>query len=138
MVFWIATLIFLVSFGLIVSEKLDKTKVALIGAGLMIILKVVTQHEAFYDELYAIDYNVIFLLISMMIIVDILKKTGIFQFIAIKSAKLAKGKPFTILVFFACITAFASALLDNVTTVLLIVPVALFIAEELSWTHSLL
>lgn len=131
MVFWIATLIFLVSFGLIVSEKLDKTKVALIGAGLMIILKVVTQHEAFYDELYAIDYNVIFLLISMMIIVDILKKTGIFQFIAIKSAKLAKGKPFTILVFFACITAFASALLDNVTTVLLIVPVALFIAEEL-------
>ncbi len=131
MVFWIATLIFLVSFGLIVSEKLDKTKVALIGAGLMIILKVVTQHEAFYDELYAIDYNVIFLLISMMIIVDILKKTGIFQFIAIKSAKLARGKPFTILVFFACITAFASALLDNVTTVLLIVPVALFIAEEL-------
>ena len=131
MVFWIATLIFLVSFGLIVSEKLDKTKVALIGAGLMIILKVVTQHEAFYDELYAIDYNVIFLLISMMIIVDILKKTGIFQFIAIKSAKLAKGRPFTILVFFACITAIASALLDNVTTVLLIVPVALFIAEEL-------
>jgi Na+/H+ antiporter NhaD/arsenite permease-like protein len=131
MVFWIATLIFLVSFGLIVSEKLDKTKVALIGAGSMILLKVVTQHEAFYDELYAIDYNVIFLLISMMIIVDILKKTGIFQFVAIKSAKLAKGKPFTILVFFACITAFASALLDNVTTVLLIVPVALFIAEEL-------
>lgn len=131
MVFWIATLIFLVSFGLIVSEKLDKTKVALIGAGLMILLKVVSQHEAFYDELYAIDYNVIFLLISMMIIVDILKKTGIFQFIAIKSAKLAKGKPFPILVFFACITALASALLDNVTTVLLIVPVALFIAEEL-------
>ncbi|MBE7446564.1 MAG: ArsB/NhaD family transporter [Planctomycetia bacterium] len=111
--------------------KLDKTKVALIGAGLMILLKVVSQHEAFYDELYAIDYNVIFLLISMMIIVDILKKTGIFQFIAIKSAKLAKGKPFSILVFFASITAFASALLDNVTTVLLIVPVALFIAEEL-------
>ncbi len=131
MVFWVATLIFLASFGLIVSEKLDKTKVALIGAGLMILLKVVSQHEAFYDELYAIDYNVIFLLISMMIIVDILKKTGIFQFIAIKSAKLAKGKPFPILVFFACITAFASALLDNVTTVLLIVPVALFIAEEL-------
>jgi len=131
MVFWIATLIFVGSFGLIVSEKLDKTKVALIGAGLMILLKVVSQHEAFYDELYAIDYNVIFLLISMMIIVDILKKTGIFQFIAIKSAKLAKGKPFPILVFFACITAIASALLDNVTTVLLIVPVALFIAEEL-------
>lgn len=131
MVFWIATLIFLVSFGLIVSEKLDKTKVALVGAGLMILLKIVSQHEAFYDEHYAIDYNVIFLLISMMIIVDILKKTGIFQFVAIKSAKLAQGRPFPILVFFACITALASALLDNVTTVLLLVPVALFIAEEL-------
>ncbi|MEP9411988.1 MAG: ArsB/NhaD family transporter [Candidatus Brocadia sp.] len=131
MVFWIATLIFLVSFGLIVSEKLDKTKVALIGAGLMILLKIVSQHEAFYDEHYAIDYNVIFLLISMMIIVDILKKTGIFQFVAVKSAKLARGKPFLILVFFACITALSSALLDNVTTVLLLVPVALFIAEEL-------
>lgn len=131
MVFWIATLIFLVSFGLIVSEKLDKTKVALIGAGLMILLKIVSQHEAFYDEHYAIDYNVIFLLVSMMIIVDILKKTGIFQFVAVKSAKLARGRPFLILVFFACITALSSALLDNVTTVLLLVPVALFIAEEL-------
>ncbi|MCF6150304.1 MAG: ArsB/NhaD family transporter [Candidatus Kuenenia sp.] len=131
MVFWIATLIFVVSFGLIVSEKIDKTKVALIGAGLMIILKIVSQHEAFYEEHYAIDHNVIFLLISMMIIVNVLKKTGIFQFVAIKSAKLAKGKPFLILVFFACITGFASALLDNVTSVLLLIPVTLFIAEEL-------
>lgn len=131
MVFWIATLIFLVSFGLIVSEKIDKTKVALIGAGLMILLKIVSQHEAFYEEHYAIDYNVIFLLISMMIIVNILKKTGIFQFVAIKSAKLARGKPFLILIFFACITAVASAFLDNVTSVLLLIPVTLFIAEEL-------
>ncbi len=131
MVFWMATLIFLVSFGLIVSEKIDKTKVALIGAGLMMILKIVSQQEAFYDEHYAIDYNVIFLLISMMIIVNVLKKTGIFQFVAIKSAKLAKGRPFLILVFFSSITAFASALLDNVTTVLLLIPVTLFIAEEL-------
>jgi hypothetical protein len=69
MVFWIATIIFLVSFGLIVSEIVDKTKVALIGASLMMILKIVTQHEAFYDKHFAIDYNVIFLLIGMMIIV---------------------------------------------------------------------
>jgi len=131
MVFWIATSIFIVSYGLIVSEKLDKTKVALIGAGLMLVLKIVSQHEAFYDEKYAIDYNVIFLLIGMMIIVNILSKTGIFQFLAIKSAKLAKGKPFLILIFFTCITAIFSAFLDNVTTVLLLVPVTLFIADEL-------
>src|SRR3990172_6758634 len=108
MVFWIATIIFLASYGLIVSEKLDKTKVALVGAGLMLILKIVSQHEAFYDEKYAIDYNVIFLLIGMMIIVNILSKTGLFQFLAIKSAKL-----------------------DNVTNVLFLVPVTLFIADEL-------
>ncbi|HHT9110923.1 MAG TPA: SLC13 family permease [Candidatus Brocadiaceae bacterium] len=131
MTFWIATAIFLVSYGLIVSERLDKTKVALIGAGLMLILKIINQQEAFYEEKYSIDYNVIFLLIGMMIIVNILGKTGIFQFLAIKSAKLAKGKPPVILVFFACITAVLSAFLDNVTTVLLLVPVTLFIADEL-------
>src|SRR3990170_2130999 len=131
MVFWIASIIFIASYGLIVSEKLDKTKVALVGAGLMLILKIVSQHEAFYDEKYAIDYNVIFLLIGMMIIVNILSKTGLFQFLAIKSAKLAKGKPFRILIFFTVITAILSAILDNVTTVLLLVPVTLFIADEL-------
>ena len=131
MVFWIATAIFIISYGVIVSEKLDKTKVALIGAGLMLALKIVSQNEAFYDEKYSVDYNVIFLLISMMIIVNILSKTGVFQFIAVKSAKIAKGKPLLILIFFACITAIFSAFLDNVTTVLLLVPVTLFIADEL-------
>lgn len=131
MIFWIATAIFITSYALIVSEKIDKTKIALIGAGLMIILKIVDQHEAFYEDKYAIDYNVIFLLIGMMIIVNILSKTGLFQFLAIKSAKLAKGDPLLILIFFACITAILSALLDNVTTVLLLVPVTLYIADEL-------
>src|SRR5574337_2133484 len=100
MSFWIATGIFIVSFGLIISEKIDKTKIALIGAGLMMVLKIVSQHEAFYEEKYAIDYNVIFLLLGMMIIVNILSKTGIFQFLAIKTAKLAKGRPVWILVLF--------------------------------------
>jgi len=131
MVFWAATLIFIISYGLIVSEKIDKTKVALIGAALMLVLKIVSQHDAFYVEEFAIDYNVIFLLIGMMIIVNILSKTGIFQFLAIKSAKLAKGEPFKILIFFVFITALVSALLDNVTSVLLLVPVTLFIADEL-------
>ncbi len=131
MIFWIATGIFIVSFGLIISEKLDKAKVALAGAGLMIALKIVTQDEAFYEKKYAIDYNVIFLLISMMIIVNILSKTGIFQFLAIKSAKLTKGNPLWILVLFTAITAAFSSFLNNITTVLLLVPITLFIADEL-------
>lgn len=80
MFFWIATGIFAVSYGLIISEKLDKTKVALVGAGLMMALRIITQREAFYEEKYALDYNVVFLLISMMIIVTILSKTGVFNF----------------------------------------------------------
>ncbi|MCF6159654.1 MAG: hypothetical protein E3K32_14055 [wastewater metagenome] len=131
MFFWVATAIFIVAYGLIVSEKLDKTKVALAGACLMIVLKIVDQHEVFYEEKYAIDYNVIFLLIGMMIIVHILSKTGIFQFLAIKSAKIARGNPLLILFSFACMTASISSLLDNVTTILLFTPVTLYIADEL-------
>jgi Na+/H+ antiporter NhaD/arsenite permease-like protein len=131
MIFWIATGIFIVSFGLIISEKLDKAKVALIGASLMMALNIVTQDEAFYEKKYAIDYHVIFLLISMMIIVNILSKTGIFQFLAIKSAKLTKGRPLWILVLFTSITAAFSSFLNNITTVLLLVPITLFIADEL-------
>ncbi|HHT9145956.1 MAG: ArsB/NhaD family transporter [Candidatus Brocadiaceae bacterium] len=131
MFFWIATGIFIVSFGLIISEKIDKTKVALVGAGLMMALNIVTQNEAFYDRKYAIDYNVIFLLFGMMVIVNILSKTGVFQFLAIKSAKLVRGKPVWILILFTSITAVFSSFLNNVTTVLILVPVSLFIADEL-------
>jgi len=129
--FWIAMGIFIVSFGLIISERLDKTKVALAGAGLIMALNIVTQREAFYDEKYAIDYNVIFLLFGMMVIVHILSKTGAFQFLAIKAAKLVKGRPLWILVLFTGITAIFSSFLNNVTTVLILVPVSLFIADEL-------
>lgn len=126
-----ATTIFTLSYGAIVSERIHKTTVAIFGASLMIICGVLTQHEAFYVEELGIDYNVIFLLIGMMIIVHIFSKTGIFQYLAIKSAKLAKGEPFRIMIIFALITAFLSALLDNVTTVLLLVPVILLITVEL-------
>jgi len=78
-----------------------------------------------------VDWNVIFLLISMMIIINVMRPSGFFEYIAIKSAKLGKGDPFRILVIFATVTAILSALLDNVTTVLLLVPVTLFIADAL-------
>jgi Na+/H+ antiporter NhaD/arsenite permease-like protein len=97
----------------------------------MLILKILEQHEAFHIEELGVDWNVIFLLLSMMIIINLMKPTGIFEYIAIKSAKLGKGEPFRIMVVFSIVTAVLSALLDNITTVLLIVPVTIFIADAL-------
>lgn len=129
--FWIATLIFILAYALIVSERVHKTIIAILGAGLILILKILDQHKAFHSEEFGIDWNVIFLLISMMVIINLMKPTGIFEFIAIKSAKWGKGEPFRILAIFAVVTAVLSALLDNVTTVLLITPVTLLIADAL-------
>jgi len=129
--FWTATTIFLVAYALIISEKIHKTKVALFGAALMLITKVLLQREAFNDMDLGVDWNVIFLLISMMIIINIMTKTGVFQYVAIKCAKVAKGEPFRVMILFAIITGVGSAFLDNVTTVLLLVPVTLLIAEQL-------
>ncbi|WP_457571876.1 SLC13 family permease [Desulfovulcanus sp.] len=129
--FWTATLIFLISYAIIISEKIHKTKVAMFGAALVLIAKILLQHEAFHDIELGVDWNVIFLLISMMIIINVMTKTGVFQYVAIKAAKVAKGQPFTIMTIFAIITAIGSAFLDNVTTVLLLAPVTLLIAEQL-------
>ncbi len=129
--FWAATIIFLLAYAVIISEKAHKTVVALFGAGLMLILKILEQHEAFHVEELGIDWNVIFLLISMMVIINLMRPTGVFEYIAIKSAKLGKGDPFRILIIFAIVTAVLSAFLDNVTTVLLISPVTILIADAL-------
>ena len=129
--FWIATALFILAYGLIVSEKIHKTIVAIFGASLMIVLKIVTQEDAFHSMDLGIDWNVIFLLVSMMIIINIMKPTGVFEYIAIKSAKVAKGKPFMIMAIFSVVTAVVSAFLDNVTTVLLIAPVTLLICQAL-------
>lgn len=129
--FWIATIIFLLVYAVIVSEKIHKTVIALFGAGLMLVLKILEQHEAFHVEEFGVDWNVIFLLISMMVIINLMRPTGVFEYIAIKSAKWGKGEPFRIMAIFALVTAILSALLDNVTTVLLIVPVTILIADAL-------
>lgn len=129
--FWTATSIFLVSYAVIISEKIHKTKVALFGAAVTLLSKVLLQHEAFHDIDLGVDWNVIFLLISMMIIINIMTKTGVFQYVAIKCAKIAHGEPFKIMTIFAVLTAVGSAFLDNVTTVLLLAPVTLLIAEQL-------
>jgi Na+/H+ antiporter NhaD/arsenite permease-like protein len=129
--FWMAAGVFLIAYVVIVSEKIHKTVVALVGAGLMLVLKILEQHEAFHVEELGIDWNVIFLLISMMVIINLMRPTGVFEYIAIKSAKWGRGEPLKILVIFAVVTAVLSAFLDNVTTVLLIVPVTILIADAL-------
>ncbi|MCB9885445.1 MAG: ArsB/NhaD family transporter [Planctomycetes bacterium] len=129
--YWTATAIFLATFAAIVSEKVHKTKAALFGASMMLVLQIVTQEEAFHSPHVGIDHNVIFLLISMMILVNVLSRTGLFEWAAIRAAKAAQGRPIRIMLLFVSLTALASALLDNVTTVLLIAPVTLLIADEL-------
>jgi len=125
--FIVGILVFIISYVAIVSEKLNRTIVALFGATLMILFHVISQEEA----LAKIDFNTLGLLIGMMIIVNIIKTTGLFQYLAIKTAKFAKGNPKMILIYFSLITAVSSALLDNVTTILLIVPVTLVISDTL-------
>lgn len=129
--FYIATGIFFLVYAIIITDKVHKTILALTGASLMLLLRIVDQHEAFHSETYGIDYNVIFLLIGMMIIINIMKETGIFQWVAIRSAKIARGEPVRLMIILSFVTAVLSALLDNVTTVLLIAPVTLLICDAL-------
>jgi len=129
--FWIATAIFILAYALIISEKVHKTILAIFGSALMIVLGIVTQEDAFHSMELGIDWNVIFLLVSMMIIINIMKPTGLFEYIAIKSAKAARGEPFRIMAIFSIVTATLSTFLDNVTTVLLIAPVTLLICQAL-------
>ncbi|WP_199614877.1 ArsB/NhaD family transporter [Paenibacillus alkalitolerans] len=119
--------IFLVIYGLIISEKIHRTIVAMIGGILMVVLGIVDQETAIHH----IDFNTLGLLVGMMIIVNISAETGIFKYIAIVSAKRAKGDPVRIMISLALITAVGSAFLDNVTTVLLMVPVTLSITRQL-------
>ena len=128
----IAIAVFVVAYVLIASDRVNKTLVALIGAGTVVVLGVVESADAFYSHETGIDWDVIFLLLGMMIIVGVLRQTGIFEYIAIWSVKRAKGSPLRIMILLVLITAFASAMLDNVTTVLLIAPVTLLVCDRLS------
>lgn len=119
--------VFALTYFWIVTEKINRAVVALLGAGLMIMTGVLHQTEAFA----ALDLNTIGLLTGMMVIVSITQKSGVFQYVAIFSAKKVRANPWGIMVMQAVITAVFSALLDNVTTVLLIAPIALLIANAL-------
>src|SRR5918998_758506 len=123
----IATVIFLVTYAVIISERLNRTVVALAGSALMIAFGVLNQQEA----LQAVDPNTIALLVGMMIMVNVLRQTGIFRFAAWGTAVALRGDPWRMMVGFALFTAVASALLDNVTTILLIAPVTIALCDDL-------
>lgn len=122
-----ALLIFLVVIFFIITEKIDRTVAAMGGALLMVLFKILPSHEV----IGYIDFNTVGVLIGMMLVVSVIKNSGLFEFIAIFTAKKAKGDAWKILLSFALITAFLSATLDNVTTVLLIGPMTLVITEIL-------
>jgi len=122
-----ATAVFVISYAIIISEKIHRTVVALLGGMLVIIGGVISQKQA----IEVIDFNTIGLLIGMMVIVGIARNSGLFEYLAVRAAKQSKGDPIKIMISLTIITAILSSLLDNVTTVLLIVPITFSIAKAL-------
>ncbi|MFD0656181.1 ArsB/NhaD family transporter [Thermocatellispora tengchongensis] len=129
---WVSVAVFLGAYTLIATEKINRVAAALGGAGIMLLIHATDAEAAFFSEHAGIDWNVIFLLLGMMIIVGVLRQTGVFEYLAIWAAKRARGRPFRLMVLLLVITAGASALLDNVTTVLLIAPVTFLVCERLA------
>ncbi|MFH8737076.1 ArsB/NhaD family transporter [Streptomyces sp. NPDC017964] len=129
---WAAIVVFVGAYALIISEKIHRVAAALGGAALMLAIGATDDKSAFYSTDSGIDWNVIFLLMGMMMIVGVLKRTGMFEYLAIWAVKRARAKPFRVMVMLIVITAVASALLDNVTTVLLVAPVTLLVCERLA------
>ncbi len=121
----IAVAVFLFTYALIISEKVHRTVAALFGAAVVLFLRVVPWDKV-PDYL---DLDTLFLLIGMMIIVNTARESGLFEYIAIKTAKLAKGSPMRVLLLFSVVTAVVSSVLDNVTTVLLLTPMLIYITR---------
>lgn len=125
--FLIASLIFAGVYGVLIWDKINRAVVALLGACVLVLFGVLNQEQA----IHGVDFNTIGLLIGMMVIVAVCQRTGMFQYLAIKSAKVAKGNPWWLMVMLAIVTAVTSAFLDNVTTVLLMAPLTILFAEEM-------
>ncbi|MCB9430123.1 MAG: ArsB/NhaD family transporter [Actinobacteria bacterium] len=128
---WVAVAIFVGAYVLIATERVHRVAASLGGAAIILGLGVTSSQDAFYSSETGVDWDVIFLLLGMMLVVGVLKRTGVFEYMAIRAAKLAGGRPYRVMVLLVLVTAGASALLDNVTTVLLVVPVTLLVCERL-------
>lgn len=124
----LAAVIFIAAYIFIITEKVHRATAALAGAAIILILNILPLKEAWAEY---IDFNTLLLLIGMMIIVAITKRTGLFQYVAIKAAKIARGRAWLVLITLSAATAVLSAFLDNVTTVLLTIPMAILIADTL-------
>jgi Na+/H+ antiporter NhaD/arsenite permease-like protein len=124
---WVATVVLIATYVLIVTERLNRSIIALLGAMMMIVVGVLDQNEA----IKGIDFNTIALLTGMMILVSISRRCGMFEYLAVWSAKKGRAQPWAMLLMLSVTTAVLSAFLDNVTTVLLIAPVTLVVAREL-------
>ncbi len=127
----LAIIVFIVAYVFIASEKISRIAIVLAGAAAMVIIGATDADKAFYSHETGIDWNVIFLLLGMMIIVGIIHKTGLFEFLAISAIKKSSGSPKVALVYLMILTAIASAILDNVTTILLAVPMTLIVTKHL-------
>lgn len=128
----LAITVFVIAYAAIASDRVNKTIVALIGAAIVVALGVLVSDDVFFSRETGIDWDVIFLLFGMMVIVSVLRQTGVFEYIAIWAAKRANGSPLRIMILLVLVTAIASALLDNVTTVLLVAPVTLLVCDRLA------
>ena len=128
----LAISVFLIAYIFIASEKFNRVAVALIGAASMIVIGATDADAIFYNHDTGIEWNVIFLLLGMMIIVGVIHKTGFFEYLAVKAIKRAKGEPKRALVSLIILTAVASAILDNVTTILLAIPMTLIVCKQLN------
>jgi Na+/H+ antiporter NhaD/arsenite permease-like protein len=131
MTMWLAVAVFAGAYVLIATERIHRVAAALGGAGIVVAAGILDAHALFYDERTAIDWNVIFLLFGMMVIVGVLRHTGVFEYVAIWAAKRARGDPYRVMVLLCLITGIASAGLDNVTTVLLVAPVTLLVCDRI-------
>jgi Na+/H+ antiporter NhaD/arsenite permease-like protein len=128
----IAAVVFAIAYVLIATERIHKVQAALGGAAVVLAVGIVGSYDAFFSRDTGIDWDVIFLLLGMMVIVGVLRQTGVFEYGAIWAAKRAGGSALRVMILLVLITAVASALLDNVTTILLIAPVTLLVCERLA------
>ena len=126
-----AITVFVGAYVLIATEWVHRVRAALGGAAVMFLIGATTGDEAFFSAETGVDWNVVLLLFGMMVVISVVKQTGLFDYLAIWAAKRAKGRPYRLLVLLCLITAGASALLDNVTTVLLMAPVTLLVCDRL-------
>jgi len=130
---YLAAAVFLISYVLIATEKVHRVAAALGGVAGMTLLGLVDAHSAFFEEKTGIDWNVVVLLFGMMVVVSVLRHTGLFEFIALWAARACHGSPRRLMLLLIVITAVFSPILDNVTTVLLVTPVTLAVCERLGF-----